>query len=151
MTEPTEEMALQEWVHTGKVILSNKKPGLVFRPIVNGQLADEKYYDTKGMPRVSVGGVYQVKASGTKIVPSSFKWLRTWEDTGQVAVWQTEARAFDTELRTRKQEKSETSVQHMLEVLAPLRKAYNRTNHIGRLAIEVQVLAYLRSYRIDLE
>lgn len=87
-------------------------------------------------------------ANPRSIYPSSIRWLRLWNDEAQIAVSQTLVDAFDTLDAAIKQERKQTDRKLPLERLAPLRDHYWSTNGAGRLAIEVRVLAYLRSERL---
>jgi hypothetical protein len=91
--------------------------------------------------------VYEVDADpsdSTRIYVNSARWLRLWENQEEAAVWQTTGAAFDTVELARKHEKQQTSRRLPIELLRPIREEYWRTNAVGRLAIEVRVLAYLR-------
>lgn len=131
-----------------KTFLKNGKLGFVFKEVKpQGTLGDERIYSEKDLKHVRVGAVYQVEVdpeNQRSIYTHTLRWLALWRDSEQAAVWQIAADAFDTEAAARKQEKRETSRELFLEMLAPLRKQYWKTNPATRLAIEVRVLAYLR-------
>lgn len=91
--------------------------------------------------------MYEVDADpsdSTRLYANSARWLRLWESQEEAAVWQTTGGAFDTVELVRKHEKQQTSRKLPIELLRPIREEYWRTNAVGRLAIEVRVLAYLR-------
>ena len=67
-----------------------------------------------------------------------------WHDQNERMVMQEEDRNVDTILRIKKREASDTRVREALKTLMPLRKLYRETDTIGKLALEVQVLSYLR-------
>lgn len=155
MAEPRERAnapAPVEWVCVAKLFEKDKFSGHELRRISpDGESLMEpgSIFGTRKL-QVHVGGVFKIDTifkedDGISIVPSTAEWVRTWEDKAAVAAWQTVSRAAETAARAYKMAKSEKGVNHMLAVLDPLRKAYNATDHIGRLAIELQVLAYLRS------
>jgi hypothetical protein len=139
------------FVCTGKAETTDGKTALVLREMSEGgKLADERLFTAKDL-RCRVGHVYRIRISETKgadsIYPSTASWISAYEDGVQVAAWQAAARAFDVEKAARRRQKQAEETQQMLEVLKPLRTIYQRTNALGRLAIEVQLLSYLRQAR----
>jgi hypothetical protein len=133
----------------GKVSLSDGKIGLVFRDVTpEGSLGDERTYEHKGLQQLRIGAVYSVEADSANtrtIYTNTFRWLRLWDKTDEAAGWQAAADAFDTQRLTVQQERKQNARKHPVELLAPIREQYWKTNPLGRLAIEVRVLAYLRS------
>jgi len=121
---------------------------LVFRLVASdGTAGEERVYSRKNLKQIRVGSVYEVETDAedsTRIVSNTIRWVRTWKDKGEAAIWQTAAAAFDTLELARKSEKREAGRRLPLEVLQPLRDEYRRTNSAGKLALEVRVLAYLR-------
>jgi hypothetical protein len=139
------------FVCTGKAETNDGKTALVLRELCeDGSLADERLFTAKDL-HCRVGHVYRIRISEAKgadsIYPSTARWTSTYEDEAQVAAWQAKARAFDVEKAALREQKKAEGTQQMLEVLKPLRTIYQQTNTLGRLAIEVQVLAYLRQVR----
>jgi hypothetical protein len=134
------------WVCTGKELTHEGKAVIGFIPIVDddGTLAEKRHrFDAKGLS-VIVGGVYLVQTNGESLLPGRMEWQRTYEFTNLVAVWQTLARAADLELRRQSQEKGAGKINHLLEVLEPLREAYHSTDWRTQKAVELIVLDYLR-------
>ena len=147
--KPEQPTAL--FVCTGKAETTDGKTALVLRQLYGGgKLADERLFTAKDF-HCRVGHVYRIRISEIKgadsIYPSTARWISAYEDEAQAAAWQAAARAFDVEKAARRERKKAEGTQQMLEVLRPLRTIYQRTNALGRLAIEVQLLAYLRQAR----
>jgi hypothetical protein len=132
--------------------LESGQIGLVFLEVnPEGSLGSELIYGPKNLKHARVGSVYDIEidpANPRSIYPNTLRWLRLWEDQVQASVWQTLADAFDTRDLAIHQERKETGGKLPLELLAPLREEYWSTNAVGRLAIEVRVLAYLRGTKI---
>ena len=142
-------------VFTGKTYLESGQIGLVFLEVnADGSLGEERIYGQKNLKHASVGSVYEVEtdpANPRSIYSSTLRWIRLWDDKAQVATWQTLADAFDTRELAVKHERKETQRKLPLELLAPLREEYWKTNPVTRLAIEVRVLAYLRRSKLAAE
>lgn len=140
-------------VCVGKIYVSEGKIGLVFREVTaEGSLGNQRNYEQKGLQHVRIGAVYQVEieaANPGTIYTNTFRWLRLWEDTAEASVWQVAADAFDTRHLAAQQEKKQNARRLPVELLAPIREQYWKTNPLGRLAIEVRVLAYLRQVKIS--
>jgi hypothetical protein len=139
-------------VCVGKTYLNDGKIGLAFRDVSpDGSTGEDRIYQYKGLQHLRVGAVYEVEVDSQNprsIYTSTFRWLRLWDKTGEAAVWQLAVDAFDTQHLIAQQEKKRNARRLPLELLAPIRDEYWRTNPLGRLAIEVRVLAYLRQIRI---
>lgn len=141
-TQPRRKLICVGKVH------ANKEVCLTFRMVASdGTLGDERIYAHKHLKQVRVGNVYEVeidREDPTRIYTNTIRWLCVWKDQTEAATWQAAAAAFDTLELAKKFEKKETGRRLPLELLRPLREQYWRTNSMGRLAIEVRVLAYLR-------
>jgi hypothetical protein len=137
---------------TGKTYLKSGAIGLVFAEITpEGSLGGERVYERKNLKHLGAGSVYDVETDpgpSGGIYPATMRWLRLWKDEVQVARWQALADAFDIRELAIKQERKQTRRKLPVELLAPLRECYWSTNALGRLAIEVRVLAYLRQDKI---
>lgn len=135
-------------VCTGKTRAA-KDVCFVFRVLAsNGSAGAERIYASKNLKNVRIGHVYEVETDptdSTRIHTNTIRWLHAWKDQADAAIWQTAAEAFDIVDCARRLEQKETSRKLPLDLLRPLRDEYWKTNHLGRLAIEVRVLAYLRS------
>jgi hypothetical protein len=136
----------------GKTYLSDGKIGLVFRDVnPDGSMGDERIYQFKGLQHLRVGAVYEVEVDDQNprsIYTRTFRWLRLWDKTDEAAVWQLAVDAFDTRHLAAQQEKKHNARKLPVELLAPIREEYRRTNPLGRLAIEVRILAYLKQVKI---
>ncbi len=141
-TQPTIKLVCVGKVHAKKELC------LLFRIVASDHtLGDERIYAHKHLKQVRVGNVYEVeigKEDPTRIYTNTIRWVCVWKDQTEAAIWQAAAAAFDTLELAKKFEKKETGRQLPLELLKPLREQYWKTNSMGRLAIEVRVLAYLR-------
>jgi hypothetical protein len=71
-----------------------------------------------------------------------------WENQDDRTRWKTEERALNVARMARKRQKQDSERNALIEALRPIRDIYFTTNATGRLAIEVQVLAYLRGIKI---
>lgn len=139
-------------VCTGKTYLSDGRVGIVFREVPSdGSLGAERIYEQKRLRHARVGAVYEVEVDGANqrsLYTDTLRWLKLWEKQEEAALWQLSAEAFDTQHMAAQQEKKENARKLPLELLAPIRHQYQRTNAASRLAIEVRVLAYLRQISI---
>ena len=148
---PKPEPPTALFVCTGKTETADGKPALILRELSGADdLGTERVFEAKGL-LCRVGHVYRIQISQTtgaaSIFPSTDRWISQYADAEQVAAWQAAARAFEIEKAAVRERKKAEGTQQMLEVLKPLRTIYQRTNALGRLAIEVQLLAYLRQVR----
>ncbi len=148
---PKSEPPTALFVCTGKAETTDGKPALILRELTEAsELGEERIFASKGL-LCRVGHIYRIQISETKgadsIFPSTERWISQYADAEQVAAWQAAARALDVEKAAARERKKAEGTQQMLEVLKPLRTIYERTNALGRLAIEVQLLAYLRQVR----
>jgi hypothetical protein len=141
-------------VCTGPTVLSDGKLGLVLQVVeANGTLNPvRKVFGEKSCRKanISLGGIYKVEANAdfsTAIIAGA-KYQGLWPNEAERAGWKTAERALTIERAAQKRQKSDAENNAMIAALAPIRKAYVLTNSVGRLAIEVQVLAYLRGVRI---
>jgi hypothetical protein len=128
---------------------------LVFRVVdSNGVAGEERVYAQKNLRHVRVGHEYEVQTTendSSRIHTDTIRWICCWQNQQEAATWQAAAAAFDTLELAKKAEKRETERRLPLELLRPLRDEYFRTNPAGRLAIEVRVLAYLRTVSVRSE
>lgn len=80
------------------------------------------------------------------IHPQSIKFVRSLRSTAFGAKVRLEHEAAETILAAYNQgKKAKNNKQQILEALKPLREVYNTTNAVGKLALEVRVLNYLRN------
>ena len=138
-----------------KVYLAASKIGLRFQEVTgDGSLGAERIYERKGLTHIRVGAVYQVEADPANprtIYPNTLRWMKLWDNIEEASVWQLAADAFDTRHLAAQQEKKQNARRLPIERLAPFRDLYWKTNALGRLAIEVRVLAYLRQVSVPQE
>lgn len=99
----------------------------------------------------TTAGVYAMEADLidgeiSTIYPNSFKYMGLVTDDDQAATIKLQAEAVTTEHTARQQAKKALNDKTViLETLKPLRKAYAKTNAVGRLALELRILNYLRN------
>lgn len=139
----------RKFVYTGREWISGGKVGGTLRPIdEHGEVGQPRYYERKALRMlIIVGGVYEIEASDTQIKPHSAKFLNVYEDKDTVEYWRLQDRKFETERLLKAREKAAKTFD--LSGLNEIRDAYRRTNARGRLAIEVELLAYLRHGGLD--
>lgn len=144
-----------KFVCVGKTISDDKKPCYILSRVLDngGRDATERIFTAKSLPLVRVGRVYEIEApegkeDGSSIFGSTARFVERWPHEVEAAAWETVASAFDVEQAAKKRAKADADSKIMAECLAPLRKLYLKTNSVGKLAIEVQVLAYLRMVRV---
>jgi hypothetical protein len=138
------EFQRREVVCVGRVLAQGEKLGVKFALLDDGGHPGETtIFAGKAVARCVPGGVYEVQlaAEGAR---GAFTWLRTYQDAEAVARWQTESESAEVAHRARKLERNAGRRNEMVNALAPLREAYGRADRIGRLALEVVLLSYLR-------
>jgi hypothetical protein len=140
-------------VCVGKTYIEESKIGIVFKEIgADILLGRERIYAEKNVRQARVGAMYEVETDPNNprsIFSATLRWLGLWENKEEAATWQLLAEAFATRDLAAKQQKKENARKLPLELLDPIRREYFRTNHAGKLAIEVRVLAYLRRTKVD--
>ena len=103
----------------------------------------------------TVGGIYtidaEIKEDGVSIEFGSARYAGQFGATALVGQWSIESKAAETELAAIAQaKKAKRDDSAALSCLAPLLKVYHNTNAVGRLALEVRVLHYLRTAGSDI-
>lgn len=103
------------------------------------------------LPRV-VGGLYRVKGrvedgSLNRILGSFKSTGDKWHSAAMVAGMEAHHRANQVAERARKEDEANRKDRKLSAILDPLRRRYTSTDEIGRLALEVVVLAELRRGR----
>lgn len=98
------------------------------------------------------GGIFTCKATleGNELqtIKSNLKFAKQMSDREWAAEIRLSHDAAETTLAALSQvKKAKNDKTPLLEVLRPLRRAYQKTNANGKLAIEVRVLNYLRNGR----
>ena len=100
---------------------------------------------------LTLAGVYSVDADLVDgeintLYVNTFKYLGLVTDDEQAATIKLQAEALKTEHTARCQaKKSLNDKTVILDVLKPLRKAWANTNAVGKMALEVRILSYLRN------
>lgn len=138
------EFQKREVVCVGRVRAKGDKLGVKFAVLDDeGRPGETAIFGGRQVRHCVAGGVYGVLL-GAKGARGEFTWLRTYPDEAAVARWQAESDAAEVAHRARKLEKNADRRNEMVEALAPVREAYGRADRIGRLALEVVLLEYLR-------
>lgn len=75
----------------------------------------------------------------------SLRFKRLYHDMAKRAEWRALDDAFEIKYRIKKAEKAATRADPYIEVLAPIIRAYQQTDAIGKRAIEARVLHALRN------
>lgn len=136
-------------VYIGKCLLTGGKTGRLFQRENNdGTLAEETTaWSFRKTRHFGVGGRYLVLVQRGETIMAKWekcRYLGMYSDKDSVAEWQTAARIYDIQQRVKREERTETAENLIKNALEPVRKLYRRTDRVGQLAIEVQVLSYLR-------
>ena len=135
----------REFVCAGKVRLAGGALGVTLIELdAAGQLGQERHFQNKNSMRtMRPGVVYAIRTEtqpdGLRIFASECRFVRLWPDAQQRAVWQAESEAEEVAHRAKKMR-----LDDMTALLAPIRKQYQRTDSIGRLALQVVLLDALR-------
>lgn len=142
-----------EIVHTGKYLTKPPKPetGFTFK-ILDGSMKGEAIsFILPKKSRASIGSVYDAFYNPTTGSARLFgddgrlNFKRRHTDTNAIAEWQLQEQAEEIRKRIAKAERDAEQHNTIIEVLAPIIALYNKTDRIGKLAIETQVLAALRT------
>ncbi len=155
------------FVCCGYVTLESEKPGIAIAEVMSepvppsdetasqfhisgtGDLARLRIHERKLLRHLTVGSTYEIEANETSIRPSTARWQGRYHNDEVVRTWQAMADACEIAERARKAEAAEKRTDLNFQALEPFRRAWLRTNSIGRLALEVRVLAYLRMQRVS--
>lgn len=111
-------------------------------------LARVRIHERKALRHLSIGSTYEIEANDTSIRPSTARWQGRYHNDEVVRTWQGMADAYEIAERARKAEAAEKRTDLNFDALDPLRRAWLQTNSVGRLALEVRVLAYLRMQQV---
>lgn len=140
-----ETFPLVQWVCTGYTQTTEKKPGVIFREVqADGALGEQFVYGKKRFGLARIGVVYHIEAKGSQCYPETLRYHEAWHDRTAVTEWQTREAARQGVEAAKRIAKTETTRKAMAEALAPIRKIYRTTNHQGKIALEIQLLSYLR-------
>jgi hypothetical protein len=167
MSEPSaDDLTKRLFVCCGYVTLESGKPGIAIAEVMaepvepsdetasqfhipgTGDLARLRIYERKLLRHFSVGSTYEMEANDKSIRPSTARWQGRYHNDEVVRTWQAMADAYEIAERARKAEAAEKRTDLNFEALEPFRRAWLQTNSIGRLALEVRVLAYLRMQKV---
>lgn len=103
----------------------------------------------KQFKRSIIGGIYELSRHG-----SSFRFSNVYlgfSDSAKLAEWRAADQAYEVTARARKFMEAEKAKgkEALLEMLQPFHKQYIETDTVGKLALEVVLLAALRNpYRV---
>lgn len=150
MPDEKEEMTPRLVVCTGITELTDGKLGAVLQEVIDGKidprrLVFEEKFTAKAFVRT--GGTYTLPAtadfSRARIKDAKYEGL--WGDEADRIRWKADEDALRGARNALKRQKLDLSSNPIREALEPLRIAWIETNYTGRLALEVQLLAYLRT------
>ena len=95
-----------------------------------------------------LGGVYSIEAKIEAdrhfIRPGTATFVRAWDNVEEVAGWRLRQDGAKNALKLTQQERKLTERHEQLKVLEPLQRAWSRSDRLGRRALEVAVIAFLR-------
>ncbi len=167
MSEPSaDDLTKRLFVCCGYVTLESGKPGIAIAEVMaepvapsdetasqfhipgTADLARLRIYERKLLRHMSVGSTYEIEANETSIRLGTARWQGRYRNEEVVRTWQAMADAYEIAERARKAEAAEKRSDLNFEALESLRRAWLQTNSIGRLALEVRVLAYLRMQKV---
>lgn len=107
------------------------------------------YSQSKAFAGVRAGFVYsaefrQLDEEHAIIIPTSLRYQRVFDNPESVLRWQAMETAHHITQRAKKAQRHAQATREVLERLKPLRAIYQRTDRLTKLALEVQLLDYLR-------
>ena len=164
---PADDLTKRLFACCGYVTLDSGRPGVAIAEVMpeplspsdetaasqfhipgTGDLARLRIYERKILRLLSVGSTYEIEANETSIRPGTARWQGRYHSDEVVRTWKAMADAYEIAERARKAEAAEKRADLSFEAMEPFRRAWLQTNSVGRLALEVRVLAYLRMQRL---
>ncbi len=148
----TEALPIYELVCTGKALTRSNKTSIVFELLDadrNSTGRELAYSFGKNFRQCRLGSVYSapfetLTEGSAVIISNKLEWVRLWPNTADCIRWQEAWRSFEILERAKRQEKKQTGLRPALDAIRPMRQLLLKTDYLGRLALEVQVLNYLR-------
>lgn len=138
-------------VCTGVTELASGKLGTVLYKINEDGSKSQitAIYDERKCAKAMIrnGGIYDLEAAPdfSSAILSSAKYKGLWPNEADRVRWRADEDILRGKRAAKKRQKLDLSSSAIKTALQPLREAWHDTNSLGRLALEVQVLAYLRS------
>ena len=160
-----ETMTEHKVVCTGLTELTDGKLGVVLQRVVPA----DRFHPQPGYPDVVIhpdrhvyeekfakkafirtGGMYSVEFSAdfSRARVTQATYVALWPDEKDRIVWQASDTAITVARAANKRRKLDLSSNAIKNALQPLRDVWLNTNYTGRLALEVQILAYLRNGKV---
>jgi len=141
-----------EMVCLGACKLTGGKLGTLYHFVEPGDVLGEAFPVARSKGKDGVpGGVYLIPtdAERSKAQFVNRQWSRMWPDAEAVAQWRAKSDALEVSHRHAKRTagKEREALEAALACLEPIRKLYMGTDRLGKLALEVAVLDYLRTWR----
>lgn len=134
-----------EWVCMGRAKLVGGRNGITFRDQAGERQA---FALTPKLKRYRPGGVYRVLASPTsaRFDDAHRAFVRLHENADERRAWQLAEEAEDVEARLdREYKRAFEETDDVRRALEPLRRLYHARDRVGKQAIEVLLLQYLRN------
>jgi hypothetical protein len=141
-------------VCVGPTDLADGKVGMILQIVKeDGTLVPEhRVFNEKNFRKANifVGGMWEIEGNEdfTSVVLVGAKYKGLWPNEADRTRWKTEDRSFQIAREAKKRQSNDKERNAMVEALRPIRDVWMGTNMLGRLAIEVQVLAYIRGMKV---
>ncbi len=131
----------------GVVELQGEKKGIQFSVLdeEDKETSTTRCFMKKDYPKCFPGIIYTIESSETQMRGGT-EWVGTWPDAERRTEIMVASRAVDDLFTARAQrKKAEKDQSDILECLAPIRKAYQKTNHAGRAAVLARAILYIQT------
>jgi hypothetical protein len=145
-----EPMTVRSVVCTGITELTSGKLGVVLQEIIDGVVSrtNRTVFDEKSCSKAMIrtGAVYNIEfnAEFSSARLAGAKYVGLWPNEEDRIKWRAQDDALKGERAAKKRQKLDLSDNAIKKALDPLRDVWIATNYTGRLALEVQILAYIR-------
>jgi hypothetical protein len=138
----------QEWVCAARGFETESgKAGIMFYPLVDGRLGEQRVHVAKKFRQAHIGMVYSIHATDDACYPATLEYVRRYEDKEKVMQWEVEQVVRDSEKKRKQALRDAKHASLIAEQLEPLRKIYLRS--MNRAGFELAVLRYLRLGRFE--
>lgn len=111
-----------------------------------------QFQGSKHFKGLGIGNIYSfeftIEGEKLSLFPSSRQYVKQWDNKEQIIKWRLDSEAKQVVEQLRRNEKLANSKQVFFDALKPIIEAYQNTNYVGQMAIEVLVLRLIRSGRV---